>query len=106
MKDLKHTPAPWIFSGETASLFGHIKIGKHELTINTPAESRERIANAKLIASSPELLEALIEQATDLWHYEYNIAVKSGAIYEAAKKHADNYPKYLKLLALIKQATE
>jgi hypothetical protein len=63
MKDLKHTPAPWIHEGQ-----GIIVAEKRKAvilaTVNDMTTSldskRESVQNAKLIASAPELLEALI----------------------------------------------
>lgn len=69
MKKEKHTPAPWtacrtLFDGKTVSF--RIACNKHGSS-NPLAEctggydSDEMAANARLIASAPELLEALKE---------------------------------------------
>lgn len=81
MKDLKHTPAPWkIQENEIVPKMGAIET---ELRIvdrmgivatiykfagkNQPENHRiEAVANAKIIASAPELLEACIEALNTL----------------------------------------
>ena len=61
----KHTPGPWLFDEESGAITTHKRIAKGIARIVTvrlgwaePFES-EQIANARLIAAAPELLEAL-----------------------------------------------
>lgn len=61
----KHTPGPWLFDEESGAITTHKRIAKGIARIVTvrlgwaePFES-EQIANARLIAAAPDLLEAL-----------------------------------------------
>lgn len=63
MSETKHTPGPWqyCFEGETAAfILEHdgSTVVKLSVTMNTTAHSA-LVANARLIAAAPELLEAL-----------------------------------------------
>ncbi len=65
----KHTPRPWLFDEGRDAITTHNRITNGETRIATvelgwaePLES-EQIANARLIAAAPDLLEALIELA-------------------------------------------
>jgi hypothetical protein len=55
MSNDKHTPGPWTINANKINGNGY-----HIVTVNSSATS-EGIANARLIASAPELLEALIQ---------------------------------------------
>lgn len=67
MKNLKHTPAPWVATDDVTPKGQKMIFAKGVNTLiayiqNEDVESdEERNANAKLIASAPELLEALID---------------------------------------------
>lgn len=71
--DTKHTPGPW-FGGECPSLVAHFgatnafEVGPVGFTVAVVAQHEDpetQQANARLIASAPELLEALQECITD-----------------------------------------
>lgn len=71
MKDLKHTPAPWITTefGDIEAKDTHICTINQSMLGNKYPELTthlEATANAKLIASAPELLEALTELADEV----------------------------------------
>lgn len=58
-KQAKHTPGPWKVCGhDVAGDYDHFKEGVR-VAISTICEKEERDANARLIASAPELLDAL-----------------------------------------------
>lgn len=61
----KYTPGPWLFDEESEAITTHNRITSGKTRIATvtlgwaePFES-EQIANARLIAAAPDLLEAL-----------------------------------------------
>ena len=65
MTEQKHTPGPWLFDEENAAITSYKRIAKGITRIATvrlgwaePFES-EQIANGRLIAAAPDLLEAL-----------------------------------------------
>ena len=62
MTQFKHTPAPWTVNpkAKTNIRHGNLTIANCSSTHDGSREEEE-IANAKLIAAAPELLEALIE---------------------------------------------
>jgi len=70
---MKHTPSPWINIGaeirhkNTSLILANVY---NHLVINQPIE--ERMANAKLMAAAPELLELLIQMA-DYYIHEKSI---------------------------------
>lgn len=74
IEQVRHTPGPWRVANNGRSvLAGSVKINQQ----NGPAaqsaavsalQERELMANAKLIAASPELLEALQRIREDLIH--------------------------------------
>lgn len=91
-----HTPGPWLFDEESGAITTHKRIAKGITRITTvrlgwaePFES-EQIANARLIAAAPDLLEAL---QLCRWH-----------MYEHASNTPDN--AFEKLCAAIAKATE
>lgn len=57
MKKLKHTPGPWIKSGTLIELTECLTYGALTTDGNHLSELR---SNARIIASAPEMLEALI----------------------------------------------
>lgn len=58
-KQAKHTPGPWKVCGHDVSGdYDHFEEGVR-VAISTICEKEEQDANAHLIASAPELLEAL-----------------------------------------------
>lgn len=69
MEEIKHTPGPWQFSPSgtvvlaivTREINGKIRTYEQKIA-TTPSglDVAERVANARLIAASPDLLEALI----------------------------------------------
>lgn len=66
MSNSKHTPGPWQLAqdgslGSIETVSGQVPIGHSFQTRPTrrPEDHIERIANARLIAAAPELLEAL-----------------------------------------------
>lgn len=98
MKNTQHTPGPWIFgpdplNGEIPGTFIHNHvtfIAKME-PINSNSESSKEVnngkaeveANARLIASAPELLECLVrttyagtQKELDLWTEKAKEAIK------------------------------
>lgn len=75
----KHTPGPWIV--DYGLTIGHIKSVNPKYSPNTPTVARydisvvcitpeEKSANARLIATSPELLEVL-EDILETWDEPY-----------------------------------
>lgn len=76
MSDAKHTPGPWEANYTTvdgAIVRWHISSQKHgsaypvcEHMIESAPESSEQIANARLIASAPDLLAACLMVANKL----------------------------------------
>jgi hypothetical protein len=70
MKEFKGTPSPWSYSPQDGTP-GHCYMaqvwdsaGKNLAEIEPTSNQEEATANAKLIASAPELLEALQELNT------------------------------------------
>lgn len=66
MSNTKHTPGPWINTKEQGKLFGSFnavndEANKVTIAIVYGSNIEEAEANAKLIAASPDLLEALDE---------------------------------------------
>ena len=81
MSAFKGTPGPW-FAGEQSDISGWVEIrvpgySRNPVACATPADAgdaearrdAETLANARLIAAAPELLEALIAMvdAQDIW---------------------------------------
>lgn len=76
MSETKHTPGPWIAVWRED--LGKFRIGPDNGdmpvagTVNQGDREHEE-ANARLIASAPELLEALKQMVAAMWqHFEYN----------------------------------
>lgn len=69
----RHTPGPWMIGKSERVIAGVIEIEQHH-SIGLTYE--ERIANARLIAAAPELLEAL--------HNLYYMTLNHPAIYSGA----------------------
>ena len=70
MKKTKHTPGPWTYAD------GVLKSDNESLAIlvipkNVVSNEPERIANARLIAAAPELLEALEHLSREICAGEY-----------------------------------
>lgn len=93
MKDLKHTPGPWSH-GIHINAAQHttnpcVSIGKEMIEIPSDLYSsfrtKEAEANAKLIAATPELLEALIKiaEGSDKYSYAEIISIAQEAISKA-----------------------
>jgi hypothetical protein len=80
MSENKHTPGPWkIEPPENNNLYWRIrgsqlgtrfKIANVLYAAETPHERNQSEANARLIASVPDMLEALEEAETDLACYD------------------------------------
>jgi len=70
MKDLKHTPAPW-----TVTPMKNVSAGYGKLICATQSNmpDEETDANIKLIASAPELLDALIKIHDKITEPDFNI---------------------------------
>lgn len=91
MTDSKHTPGPWTLADENNQCCS-VQLGtEHNLTANLDRqdgntgkfviERSEMLANARLIAAAPELLEAL---KNALWRMEsYNYQAMEGTIANA-----------------------
>lgn len=83
----KHTPGPWEQSG--CSVYGKTT-AKPICLMSGPAMQEEREANARLIASAPELLEAC-KMALNLYkHSPYTI---EDTLRQAIAKAEDNHAK-------------
>ncbi len=86
---MSHTPGPWYASvflvSDKPGYYDHgrwsiVQTGCHDIR-----EPDECIANARLIAASPELLEALSELA---WHVEHDMGTTADNPYLIAAKAA------------------
>jgi hypothetical protein len=72
----KHTPGPWEFSYVPGE-YGHvITIVEGEIaeTFRETVGEEQAVANARLIAAAPELLEALSAILQDIKRRKYNLA--------------------------------
>lgn len=83
----KHTPGPWVVDSEDADLFTQNQsrmwinaTGMHIGYVDGPRTS-ERIANARLIAATPEMYE-LLQQVADLQNPRFNDAAYMDLIVE------------------------
>jgi len=59
----KHTPGPWSVESDTRIEYGPILAGEGFCVATVSRDPREWKANARLIASAPDLLEVLAEIA-------------------------------------------
>lgn len=66
----KHTPGPWLCDGVTTEDCGE---GYLAYIVKAPGGMLASIANARLIASAPELLEALEKAEQALWQYKNDL---------------------------------
>ena len=88
---IKHTPGPWltdrnnVHSGQIATVHHCLNNDWVEIwSSKTPIGETEQEANARLIAVSPELLEAL-EKVIDEWQYGSSIE-EANEVYTKAKE--------------------
>lgn len=69
MQEAKHTPGPW----ELQNHHTYATVSRKGLTISKTKKLQhcwdEQLANARLIAAAPELLEAAKEARQALWDY-------------------------------------
>jgi hypothetical protein len=91
----RHTPGPWSIGDENNACCDVLLGAEHNLTCsldrrdnNTYAEviSREEmLANARLIAAAPEMLEALLDcrRALEIANYTQELAIVDAAIAQA-----------------------
>lgn len=105
----KHTPGPWKSKEENSLTIKTTEIFTNSVDVTNISEPimrirhneeklSESIANAKLIAAAPDLLQALIK-------------LSDAFLYEAMEKHDKTYtpnefPAYETSLRAIKKATE
>ena len=85
---IKHTPGPWLFDEERDAITTHNRITTGKTRIATvelgwaePFES-EQIANARLIAATPDLLEAL-QNIAEYWNQDQNETAMADACWHA-----------------------
>lgn len=64
--NFKHTPKPWVYNPETNEVRTLNGYYIAYADVDTPKYAEQEIANAKLIAAAPDLLEALMYVRDDL----------------------------------------
>ena len=69
-------------------------------------DKETQIANAKLIAAAPDLLEALIHAKELIWNEKYYQAIRNGAKSEWAKSFADKSKINIEIETIINKATK
>lgn len=109
MSDAKHTPGPWTTSGTVVSArVGASQRPVCEISIAAPSKGKrysvddhrpELMANARLIAAAPELLEAL-EQAGDIVQQANLLSTASDADRRATIQRLVNWLNGPRLAAL------
>lgn len=99
--ETKHTKGEWEASQENmraSKYWWQIRTGMGAVICNTPDNSSESEANAKLIAAAPDLLEALIKLSS-----EYKFGADCG---DWGNWKAEEQPEYIQAINAIKKATE
>lgn len=95
MSDIKHTPGPW--ENERQTIVSSDRRGRILATVNhISLKTEEAQANAKLIATSPDLLQCCIQSLKDLVETAEMIG---GGAYKTM-------PEYKSLRAAIDKATK
>jgi len=100
MSDAKHTPGPWAVSTqgvgfEVDSADGwQVAQAQQRHEDGRGKEATMRLANARLIAAAPELLEALTDVSNQARHSDYDWPVElSRAVSAAIAKATGEQPK-------------
>ena len=93
----KHTPGPWQISKSNNEKLSTVEIGTEDRYITllswTKDIAEEQKANARLIASAPELLEAaekVIQNGMACSHDEVKARVELRQVIEKAKGEGEN----------------
>lgn len=101
-----HTPAPWSF-GHNIGVYA--EGDAHIADISPSRNFDETLANAKLIAAAPELLEALFELMNSINPHSHPSKRWTTEIchkYHIGSKTMPNDESIIKAIAAIKKATE